>query len=189
MGHIKGKRFAAVMGVGLLATAGVGVAMAQGGLTANLALSNVIFNQKVAGLDGSGVSIFGGVDNLEGDDTAVAKLKFEDATVTDLCMAAPLSLPGLGDKKFQMLVPGNNFTADNLVIGAPGLNGGMTLTNPQIGVDASQLDDSAEPGSWGISADAIHAFDQEIKATSIAADSLTAAGSKVSVVNADESEC
>ncbi|MGO1949064.1 MAG: DUF6230 family protein [Mycobacteriaceae bacterium] len=189
MGHIKGKRFAGVMAVGLLATAGVGVAMAQGGLSANLALSNTIFDQTVSGLDGTGVSIYGGVDNQHDGDTAVSKLKFEDATVTDLCMAAPLSLPGVGDKKFQMLVPGDGFTADNLVIGAPGLNGGMTLDKPQIGVDASQLDDEAEAGSWGISADAIHAFDQVIKATSISADQLTAAGSKVSIVDADESEC
>jgi hypothetical protein len=189
MGHIKGKRFVGVMGVGLLATAGVGVAMAQGGLSANLALSNVIFDQQVGGLDGSGVSIFGGVDSLEDDDTAVAKLKFEEASVTDLCMAAPLDLPGLGEKKFQMLVPGENFDADNLIIGAPGLAGGMTLEKPQIGVDASQLDNDAPAGSWGIAADGIHAFDQEIKATSITADRLTAAGSKVSIVNADESDC
>lgn len=189
MGHIKGKRFAGILAVGLLATGGMGVAMAQGGVSANLSLSNTIFSQTVAGLDGQGVAIFVGTDTLEGGDVAVAKLKFTNAEVTDLCMAAPITLPGLGEKKFQMKVPGANFTAENLVIGAPGLSGGMTLTKPQIGVDASQLDDGATVGQWGIAAETIHAFDQKIKATSISADKLTAAGSQVSVVDADKADC
>lgn len=189
MGHIKGKRFAGILAVGLLATGGMGVAVAQGGVSANLALSNTIFSQTVNGLDGQGAAIFVGNDKLSGGDVAVAKLKFNKAEVTDLCMAAPLKIPGLGEKKFQMKVPGQNFTADNLIIGAPGLNGGMTLVKPQIGVDASQLDKSATPGQWGIAAESIHAFDQKIKATSIAADKLTAAGSQVSVVDADKADC
>ena len=189
MGHIKGKRFAGILAVGLLATGGMGVAVAQGGISANLALSNTIFSQKVSALDGDDAAIFVGVDQLSGGDTAVARLRFKKATVTDMCMAAPIKLPGLGEKKFQMIVPGANTQADNLIIGAPGLNGGMTLTNPQIGVDASQLEDEAEPGQWGLHADNIYGFDQTIKATSISADKLTAAGGKVSVVDADKAEC
>lgn len=189
MGHIKGKRFVGILAVGLVATGGMGVAMAQGGISANLSLSNTIFSQTVHGLDGQGVAIFVGNDKLSGGDVAVAKLKFTKAEITDLCMAAPLEILGLGEKKFQMKVPGKNFSAENLVIGAPGLNGGMTLIKPQIGVDASQLDDGASAGQWGIAADAIQAFDQKIKATSISADQLTAAGSQVSVVDADKAEC
>ncbi|HIW90968.1 MAG TPA: hypothetical protein H9870_04815 [Candidatus Corynebacterium avicola] len=189
MGHIKGKRFVGVMAVGLLATAGVGVAMAQGGLSANLALSNTVFNQEVSGLDATGVSIFGDVDGQHDGDKGVARLKFEDASITDMCMTAPLNLPGLGEKRFQMLVPGENTTAENLVLGSPGLSGGMTLVKPQIGVDASQLDDGQDAGNWGLSAEALQASHQVIKATSIAADKLTFAGSKVSIVDADEAEC
>jgi hypothetical protein len=189
MGHIKGKRFAGVMAVGLLATAGVGVAMAQGGLSANLALSNTVFNQEVSGLDATGVSIFGGVDSQHDGDTGVARLVFEEASITDMCMTAPLNLPGLGEKRFQMLVPGENTTAEHLVLGSPGLAGGLSLINAQIGVDASQLDDEAPAGSWGLHAEALNAKDQVIKATSIAADKLTAAGSKVGIVDADKAEC
>ncbi|MGP9724484.1 DUF6230 family protein [Corynebacterium sp. AOP40-9SA-29] len=189
MGHIKGKRFAGVMAVGLLATAGVGVAMAQGGISANLALSNTIFNQEVSNLDASGVAIFGGTDSQHDGDTGVARLVFDDATITDMCMTAPLNLPGLGEKRFQMLVPGENTTAEHLVLGAPGLVGGLTLNNAQIGVDASQLDDEAPAGSWGLAADSLTGWDQVIKATSISADKLTAAGAKVGVVSVDEAEC
>ena len=189
MGHIKGKRFAGVMAVGLLATAGVGVAMAQGGLSANLALSNTVFNQEVSVLDATGFSILGGFDTLLDGATGVARLIFEDATITDMCMTAPLNLPGLGEKRFQMLVPGENTTAEHLVLGSPGLVGGLSLSNAQIGVDASQLDDEAPAGSWGLHADGLNAKDQVIKATSIAADKLTAAGSKVGIVDADKAEC
>jgi hypothetical protein len=129
MGHIKGKRFAGILAVGLLATAGTGVAMAQGGISANLALSNTIFSQTVSSLDGDDAAIFVGTDKLRDSDVAIARLRFKKAEVTDMCMAAPVKLPGLGDKKFQMKVPGANTHADNLIIGAPGLNGGMTLTN------------------------------------------------------------
>lgn len=189
MGHIKGKRFVGIMGVGLLATAGVGVAMAQGGLSANLALSNTIFNQEVSNLDATGLAIFGATDHQHDGDTGVARLIFDEATISDMCMTAPLSLPGLGDMRFQMLVPGENTTAEHLVIGAPGLVGGMTLNNAQIGVDASQLDDEASAGSWGLRADSLQGWDQVIKASSIAADSLTAAGASVGVVSAEEAEC
>jgi hypothetical protein len=189
MGHIKGKRFAGILAVGLLATAGTGVAMAQGGISANLALSNTIFSQTVSSLDGDDAAIFVGTDKLRDSDVAIARLRFKKAEVTDMCMAAPVKLPGLGDKKFQMKVPGANTHADNLIIGAPGLNGGMTLTNPRIGVDASQLEKEATPGQWGLHADNIYGFDQKIKATSISADKLTAAGGQVSVVDASKADC
>lgn len=189
MGHTKGKRFAGVMAVGLLATAGVGVAMAQGGISANLALSNTIFNQEVSNLDASGVAIFGGTDDQHDGAQGVARLVFDDATITDMCMTAPLNLPGLGEKRFQMLVPGENTTAEHLVLGAPGLVGGLTLNNAQIGVDAGQLDDEAAAGAWGLRADSIYGWDQVIKASSVSADKLTAAGSKVGVVSVDEAEC
>lgn len=189
MGHIKGKRFAGIMGVGLLATAGVGVAMAQGGLSANLALSNTIFNQEVSGLDANGVSIFGATDAQHDGDTGVARLIFEEASISDMCMTAPLNLPGLGEMRFQMLVPGENTTADHLVLGAPGLVGGLTLNNAQIGVDASQLDDEPGAGAWGLHADSLTGWDQVIKASSISADRLTAAGASVGVVSAEEAEC
>lgn len=78
MGHIKGKRFAGILAVGLLATGGMGVAVAQGGISANLALSNTIFSQTVAGLDGEGVAIFVGNDKLEGGDVAALELVVTD---------------------------------------------------------------------------------------------------------------
>ena len=96
------------MGLGLLATGGMGVSMAQNGLSANLALSNTIFTQQVGGLQGDGFSLFVDHEKNVTDDVAVSRLRIDDAKVADMCMSAPISIPGLGDKKFQMFVAGDN---------------------------------------------------------------------------------
>lgn len=189
MGHTRKLRFAAISGVGLLILAGEGVAMAQNGVSAGLALSNVIFTQQVGGIQAEKFSLFVDRESLSDRDVAVSRLKLEEATITDLCMSAPIKLPGLGDRRFQMIAPGPSTTATNLVIGAKELNGSMTMTNPQIGVDAKQLSDKAEPGSFGISMTHLDATDQLIYATSISADKLTAAGGQIKVVKEGEGDC
>lgn len=189
MGYTRKLRFVGVLGAGLLATAGMGVAVAQGGISANLALSNTIFNMKVGKMDGEGFNLFTDSDKLHSGDQAISRLKIKNAKVSDVCMTAPVKVPGMGDKRFQMLVPGDNFSAKNMLIGATDLGGALTLDKPQIGVDAHQLDDKAEPGSWGLTAQRIVANQQTIHTSSLSADQLTAAGSKISLVNPDESAC
>ncbi|MCX2164000.1 DUF6230 family protein [Corynebacterium auriscanis] len=189
MGYTRKLRFAGVLGAGLLATAGMGVAVAQGGVSANLALSNTIFNMKVGTLDGEGFNLFTDSDKLHTGQEAVSRLKIKNARVSDVCMTAPVKVPGMGDKRFQMLVPGDNFTAKNMVIAATDIGGALTLEKPQIGVDASQLDDKAEPGSWGLTAQRIIAKGQTISTSSLSADQLTAGGSKISLVNPDDAAC
>ncbi len=189
MGHTKKLRFAGILGAGLLATAGMGVAMAQGGISTNLALSNTIFNMTVSGLDADGFSLFVDSDELHDGAKPISRLKMEKARVSDVCMTAPIKLPGLGEKKFQMLVPGQNMEADNMIIGSTDLSGGMTLVKPQIGVDASQVNDKAAPGSWGIAAEGLISDGQEMHATSLSADKLTAAGSKITLEDPDDAKC
>ncbi|MBF4553065.1 DUF6230 family protein [Corynebacterium suicordis] len=189
MGHTRRLRFAGIMGLGLLATGGMGVSMAQNGLSANLALSDTIFTQQVGGLEGDGFSLFVDHEKNVTDDVAVSRLRIDDAKVSDMCMSAPISIPGLGDKKFQMLVAGDNTKATNLVIGAKDLAGSLTLMKPQIGVDAHQLSKDTTPGAGAIVAEGLQASDQTIHATSIAADKLTAAGGKISIVESEDSEC
>lgn len=189
MGHIRRLRFAGIMAVGLLTAGGMGVAMAQGGIAANLALSNTIFTQQVGGLEGKGFTLFVDKESMESGDIAVSRLRISDATVTDMCMSAPIKVPGVGDKKFQMFVPGAGTTATNLVIGAKDMAGSLTLTKPQIGVDAQQLSDQAQPGSFGLTSQTVEAVNQTIHASSIAADKLTAAGGQISIVDGDGGEC
>ena len=126
---------------------------------------------------------------MENGNVGVSRLHFRDAVISDLCMSAPIQLPGMGAKKFQMLVPGEGTTATNLVIGAKELSGSMTMINPHIGIDATQLNDRALPGSFGLNAAGLNATDQTIYASSISADSLTARGGKITVEEADGGQC
>lgn len=189
MGHIRKVRFTAIMAGGVLAAAGMGVAMAQGGISANLALSNTIFSMSVSNLDAKGMNLF--VDNEEIRDgkTGVTRLRLEEATISDLCMSMSVKVPGLGDRKFQMITEGPSTTASNLVIGAKNLDGSLTMIKPQIGVDAKQLSDKAEPGASAIVSEGLLAQGQKIKATSVAADRLTAAGAKITIEEVDKGAC
>lgn len=189
MGHTRKLRFAGILGVGLLASGGMGVAMAEGGISANLALSNTIFNMDVGGLDADGFSLFVDSDDLANGTETISRIKMTKARVSDVCMTAPVKLPGIGDKKFQMLVPGQNMEADNMVIGATDLGGGMTLVKPQIGIDASQVNDKAASGAWGIGAEGLQSDGQVMRATSLSADRLSAAGSKITLENPDDAQC
>lgn len=189
MGHTRKVRFASILGVGLLATAGMGVAVAQGGVSAHLALSGTIFNMEVGELDGKGFDLFTDVDKMHNGDQAISRLRIKDAKVTDVCMTAPINIPGVGEKKFQMTVPGQNFSADNMLIGARKLSGDLTLKNPQIGVDAGKIDKDAPDGGWGIFADSLSAKGQGIEATSLSADKMTAGGSKIAIVDKDNAKC
>lgn len=187
MGHIRKLRFAGILGLGLLATAGTGVAMAQGGLSANLALSNTFFTQQVGGIDGTGFALFVDSDEMTDGPVGVSRLRIDDAKISDLCMSAPVKVPGMGDRKFQMVTEGDNTQADNLVIGSTAIEGTLTLVKPQIGVDTGQLGGPA--GSGGIAAEKLLAKDQTIHASSIAADQLTAAGAKIIIEEANGGRC
>lgn len=136
--------------------------MAQGGLSANLALSNTIFTQRVGGMEGKGFTLFVDREEMSDSDIGVSRLRITDATLTDMCMSASIKIPGVGDKKFQMLVAGPNTTATNLVIGAKDMSGSLTLVKPQIGVDAEQLSDQAVHGAFGLSSQSVTAINQTI---------------------------
>ncbi|GAB3076047.1 DUF6230 family protein [Corynebacterium aquatimens] len=189
MGHTKRLRFAGILGAGLLVLAGEGVAMAQNGVSAGISLSNTIFQQTVGSINAEEMQLFVDTESMANGDIPVTRLRMKEATITDLCMEAPVSLPGLGEKKFVMKVDGPNTQATNLVIGTTSLDGTMTLKNPQIGVDASTMSNRAQPGAFGIQAAGLDAGTQRIKASSITADVLTAAGSKLRVVGGNEGGC
>lgn len=189
MGNTRKRRFAAILGTSLLATAGMGVAVAQGGISAHLALSNTIFNMEVGEMQADEFTLFPASDKLHNGSEAISRLRLREATVSDVCMTAPLDIPGMGKRKFQMLVPGQNFSAKNMVIGAKEIGGGMKLIKPQIGIDANQLDSEAPAGSWGLAAEKLIANGQSIKTSSLSADELSAAGSKITIEDPKNAKC
>ena len=157
--------------------------MAEGGIAANLALSGTVFKMRVGKMVGDEASLFVGGEKVQGNEEGVTKLRFSKAEVTDLCMEAPMgNIPGVGPASFVMRVDGENFSADNLLLGAQKLTGDITMMNPQIGIDAHQADGRAPDNAWGLTATQMVVANQEILATSVAADQLTIAGSNIQIV-------
>lgn len=190
MGHVKKARFIGILAGGFLVAGGTGVAMAQGGISANLALSGTVMTLTVDELVGDSSSLFVGAEKVGDGESGVSKLRFGDATGTDVCLSAPLgNVPGVGEATFKLLVPGQNFGAENLLVGAKDIHGALTMYNPQIGIDANQVDERAPGGSWGLAATRMVVQQQVLQVTSVAADSLTIAGAKINVVTGDDGGC
>ena len=67
MGRINGRKAAVALTAGLVGFAGTGMAVAKGGISANLALSGSFFTVTIGGLSGQDFSLF--MDNdTKGDD-------------------------------------------------------------------------------------------------------------------------
>ncbi|MEJ5919355.1 MULTISPECIES: DUF6230 family protein [unclassified Corynebacterium] len=164
--------------------------MAQGGISANLALSGTVMTLTVDELVGDKSSLFVGAEKAGDGEAGVSKLRFGEAQGTNVCLSAPLgNVPGVGEATFKLEVPGQNFGAENLLVGAKDINGALTMTNPQIGIDANQVDERAPGGSWGLTATQMIVQDQQLKVTSVAADSLTIAGAKINVETGSNGGC
>lgn len=193
MGRVNTWKAATAMAVGCLMAAGTGTAMAQGGLSANLALSGTIFKVTIGDVVGQGFSLFVDSENMgeEAPAEPVSRLKFDAATASNLCVSANLAeVPGVGPVSFKLLSEGeNSVDADGLLVGAKVLQGDLTLANPQLGVDASQANPDAPAGSWGLVSDGINVQARNIEATSVAANTLTVRNVTVTVERGHENAC
>ena len=155
-GHVRRLRFAAITAAGLVATGGMGSGHGPGWtIRQPRAVQHHLH-------PGKGFTLFVDREEMSDSDIGVSRLRITDATLTDMCMSASIKIPGVGDKKFQMLVAGPNTTATNLVIGAKDMSGSLTLVKPQIGVDAEQLSDQAVHGAFGLSSQSVTAINQTI---------------------------
>lgn len=193
MGRTNKWKAATALVVGSAVIAGTGTAMAQGGLSANLALSGTIFKVTIGDVVGEGFSLFVDSENM-GEDTPaepVSRLKFNTATASNLCVSANLGdVPGVGPVSFKLLSEGeNSVDADGLLVGAKVLQGDLTLANPQLGVDTSQANPDAYPGAWGLVSDGINVQARNIEATSVAANTLTVRNVTVTVERGPENVC
>ena len=70
---------------------------------------------------------------------------------------------------------------ENLLVGATDIKGQLDLTNANVGVDASQVNDKADPGSWGLYAQKVTLSADDIRTTSVGAERLAASGVNVTV--------
>ena len=145
-GGTRWKRFALVMVPSVVATAAVGIGLAQGALAASFSVSGQSFKVSAEYLDGHGFSQYGGVDagyaEMKGDQKTlhpVAISSFRTAKITNMCQSVVTpGIPLLGSVSLQ-LKAGDNGTpvsAENLYIDVADLQADAEFSNIDIGVAA-----------------------------------------------------
>ncbi len=191
MGRINKKKAAAALLAGLLGFGATGVAVAQGGLTANIALSGTIFKISMTHLEGEGLSIFTDGEKMAEQEIPAARLKFEHAFASNLCLSAALpDVPMVGESTFTLKALGDNSVeVRDLVVGATDIKGALNLTDAAVGIDASQYNAQAQPGTWGLYAQKVTLSAEDIRATSVGAKQLIASGVVVDVKRGMDDGC
>lgn len=160
-GGTRWKRFAVVMVPSVIATAAVGVGLAQGALAASFSVSGQEFKVTAEELDGENFVQYGSiatedgaVATKEGKAHAVAVSGFSSAKITKMCQSVVTpNLPfGLGSITLKLKAgdPGNAtgderekklVHATGLYLDVSDLNADAEFRNIDIGVGAGQLHD------------------------------------------------
>ncbi|MYX16604.1 cholesterol esterase [Streptomyces sp. SID8374] len=148
-GGTRWKRFALVMVPSVVATAAVGVGLAQGALAASFAVSGQSFKVSTDKLVGENFVQYGSVaagKDLEGNDAAhpVAVSGFSDATITNMCQSVvtPKVPFGIGNVSLQLKAgtnPANPVRATNLYLDVAQLDADAYFENIDIGVAAGSV--------------------------------------------------
>ncbi|MGW8884125.1 DUF6230 family protein [Streptomyces sp. NPDC055749] len=159
-GGTRWKRFALVMVPSVVATAAVGVGLAQGALAASFAVSGQSFKVSTDKLVGEDFVQYGSVavgTDLEGKKAAhpVAVSGFSKATITNMCQSVVTpNLPfGLGSVSLELSAgtdPKKPVKATNLYLDIAQLDADAYFEQIDIGVAAGSLDDPNKPGGIGI---------------------------------------
>jgi len=143
-GGTRWKRFAVVMVPSVLATAAIGVGLAQGALAASFSVSGQQFKVTADHLHGDGFAQYGGIDevytSVAGDKkqkVPVAISSFDTAKINKMCQSVKTDIPLVGTI-YLRLEAGNDakkpVEAKNLYIDVAQLDADATFKNIDIGV-------------------------------------------------------
>ncbi|MEU0159888.1 DUF6230 family protein [Streptomyces sp. NPDC006261] len=148
-GGTRWKRFALVMVPSVVATAAVGVGLAQGALAASFAVSGQSFKVRTDKLVGDDFVQYGSVavgKDLKGNDAQhpVAVSGFSKATITNMCQSVvtPEVPFGIGNVSLQLRAgtnPENPVVATNLYLDIAQLDADAYFENIDIGVAAGSV--------------------------------------------------
>lgn len=148
-GGTRWKRFALVMVPSVVATAAVGVGLAQGALAASFAVSGQSFKVSTDKLVGENFVQYGSVavgKDLEGKEAAhpVAVSGFSKATINNMCQSVvtPKVPFGIGNVSLQLKAgtdPKNPVVATNLYLDVAQLDADAYFENIDIGVAAESV--------------------------------------------------
>ncbi|MCX4548110.1 DUF6230 family protein [Streptomyces sp. NBC_01387] len=155
-GGTRWKRFAIVMVPSVVATAAVGVGLAQGALAASFSVSGQSFKVHADSLVGHDFVQYGSVatgrnpDGKGGDAHAVAVSGFSSATITNMCQSVVTpNLPfGLGTVTLRLTAgtnPKKPVEATNLYLDIASLQADATFDHLDIGVAAQEA--GIQPGT------------------------------------------
>ncbi|MFC5955504.1 DUF6230 family protein [Streptomyces pratens] len=143
-GGTRWKRFAVVMVPSVVATAAVGIGLAQGALAASFSVSGQDFKVTAQHLEGWGFAQYGGIDtgysSTAGDEKTqhpVAISSFDRAEITKMCQSVKTKIPGIGTIYLRLDAgpnEKNKVEAKNLYIDVAQLEADATFTNIDIGV-------------------------------------------------------
>lgn len=145
-GGTRWKRFAVVMVPSVVATAAVGIGLAQGALAASFSVSGQDFKVTADRLEGWGFAQYGGIDtgysSTAGDEKEktqhpVAISSFDRAEITKMCQSVKTKIPGIGTIYLRLDAgpnEKNKVEAKNLYIDVAQLEADATFTNIDIGV-------------------------------------------------------
>ncbi|MEU2595693.1 DUF6230 family protein [Streptomyces hirsutus] len=144
-GGTRWKRFAVVMVPSVVATAAVGIGLAQGALAASFSVSGQQFKVTADHLHGEGFAQYGGIDSVytstDGKNKTqvpVAISSFDDATITKMCQSVKTEIPLIGKTVYLRLEAGNDkknpVVAKNLYIDVAQLDADAEFKNIDIGV-------------------------------------------------------
>ncbi|WP_406384052.1 DUF6230 family protein [Streptomyces sp. NBC_01618] len=143
-GGTRWKRFALVMVPSVVATAAVGVGLAQGALAASFSVSGQSFKVHADKLVGHDFVQYGSIASGEAGSHPVAVSGFSDATITNMCQSVVTpDLPfGIGTVTLQLNAgtnPKKPVRATNLYLDVAELDADAYFENIDIGVAAGSI--------------------------------------------------
>ncbi|MFD7700429.1 DUF6230 family protein [Streptomyces caelestis] len=206
-GGTRWKRFAVVMVPSVLATAAVGVSLAQGALAASFSVSGQQFKVTADYLKGDGFAQYGGIDTVyaspdgEGGKkpVPVAISSFDTASITNMCQSVATKVPLIGKTIYLRLDAGREkpVTAKNLYIDVAQLDADAKFEDIDIGVavrdktrgPVNKDEKTTQPGGFAQQARVAHLYGVEQTAWATTAGTFTLNGLSMRLGTDAKMEC
>ncbi|MGW3858068.1 DUF6230 family protein [Micromonospora arida] len=191
-GRTRWRRFVAMA---VPATAAVGAilfGMSTGAIASDVTVSGQTFKIGAARLEGDGFKQYGGVVREKGADgktRPIAVAEISSAELYNLCQSIRSDLPGLPVVLTINAGEGKEpARAKDLLIAMDSLDGNATFTNIKIGRDATDLNATAQKGSFGQNSDHVTILDLQQVSRYTTAATFNLVGLRLKVNVGDEAK-
>ncbi|MGC4895168.1 DUF6230 family protein [Micromonospora sp. DT31] len=161
-GRTRWRRFAAMMVPATAAAGAILFGMSSGAIASDITVSGQTFKIGADRLEGDGFKQYGGIVREKGENgkagatRPIAMAEISSAELYRLCQSVRADLPGLPVVLTINAGEGKEpARAKDLVIAMDSLEGNATFTNIKIGRDASDLNPTAQKGSFGQNSDRV----------------------------------